>query len=121
MAQQAQAYALKLAKEKQMKHDPNNANGENLAWSWSSGGKGYTCKEATESWYSEVKHYPFSYPPMNMANNFGHFTQVVWKSTKRLGVGIAKYAGNTYVVARYSPPGNVFGQYSLNVGAPKKL
>ena len=50
LAQQAQAYALKLANIKQMKHDPNNADGENLAYIWSSGGSGYTCKEATEDW-----------------------------------------------------------------------
>ncbi|CAF4223576.1 unnamed protein product, partial [Rotaria sordida] len=46
----------------------------------------------------------------------GHFTQVVWRSTKKLGVGVA-YAdeGRTvYVVAQYSPPGNYQGQYQAN-------
>ena len=46
----------------------------------------------------------------------GHFTQVVWKDSKKLGVGIAvSSSGGVYVVARYSPPGNVMNQFAENV------
>ncbi|CAB4014963.1 Hypothetical predicted protein [Paramuricea clavata] len=46
-----------------------------------------------------------------------HFTQVVWSSTKKLGIGYAQSADgkDTYVVARYSPAGNFFGQFTDNV------
>lgn len=37
--------------------------------------------------------------------------QCMWKSTTRVGMGLAKDAkGGVYVVGRYSPPGNVTGQ-----------
>jgi hypothetical protein len=41
----------------------------------------------------------------------------VWSSTKKLGIGYAQSADgkDTYVVARYSPAGNFFGQFTDNV------
>ena len=36
----------------------------------------------------------------------GHFTQVVWRETKKLGLGYAQKNGRAYIVARYSPGGN---------------
>ena len=50
--------------------------------------------------------------------------QVVWKATKRVGVGIATKKDEngdiiTYIVARYSPPGNILGQFAANVEKSK--
>lgn len=47
----------------------------------------------------------------------GHFTQVVWKNSQKLGVGIA-FANNgnkAIVVANYDPPGNYQGQFPQHV------
>lgn len=45
--------------------------------------------------------------------------QEVWKATKKVGVAIAtKKDGvftNTYIVARYYPPGNILGSFGSNV------
>ena len=52
----------------------------------------------------------------------GHFTQLVWKSSTRLGIG--KASGKigdmfcTWVVGRYSPAGNVIGKFQENVIKP---
>jgi len=50
----------------------------------------------------------------------GHFTQLVWKNSQRLGVGIAFSYDHrqVFVVAQYSPPGNYEGQYQDNVSPP---
>lgn len=73
-----------------------------------------------EAWYNEVYEYDYyenfsltSGPP----SGSGHFTQVVWKDTERLGCGTK---GN-YVVCRYAPPGNyrtsrTYEDYEANVG-----
>lgn len=45
----------------------------------------------------------------------GHYTQMIWKTTTSVGCGLAtdSTTGNTYLVCRYSPAGNMSG-----VGVP---
>jgi len=71
--------------------------------------------EATDAWYDEIKFYSFNRPGFAMST--GHFTQVVWKGSEKLGVGFAITSdGNSiYVVAQYSPQGNYMGQFGQNV------
>jgi hypothetical protein len=46
----------------------------------------------------------------------GHFSQVVWRDSKELGVAVAKSrTGQIFVVANYSPPGNFIGSFAENV------
>lgn len=46
----------------------------------------------------------------------GHFTQVVWKDTKELGVAYARSkSGKIYVVANYEPAGNFEGSFATQV------
>ena len=47
----------------------------------------------------------------------GHFTQVVWKKTKKLGIAKARSpkSDKVIVVANYEPAGNWIGQYKDNV------
>jgi len=47
----------------------------------------------------------------------GHFSQVVWKSSRELGVGKAKTPDGrqVFVVCVYFPAGNYVGRYKENV------
>ena len=50
----------------------------------------------------------------------GHFTQVVWKDSRELGVGRAQTRdGKWLVVANYRPAGNFLGRFQDNVFPPK--
>lgn len=52
----------------------------------------------------------------------GRFTQLIWKGTSRLGVGISTHPfSNVYVVCNYEPRGNNEGQYTKNVLPPVKV
>lgn len=77
---------------------------------------------AIDSFYSEIKSYDFNNPGFSMQT--GHFTQLVWKSSIEIGVGIATYPDQTYqhrtvVCISYRPPGNYDGQYPENVLPPQ--
>lgn len=97
-----------------MYHRPNNKYGENIFWV-SAGSPDGTV--ATKAFYDEIKDYNFDNGGFSMAT--GHFTQVVWRGSKNLGIGIAKSGkGGTYVVANYDPPGNYYGQFKENVPRP---
>jgi len=114
----AKEWASKLAKEDSFEHRSNQELGENLFCSWSSNAKA-KCpgSKPVESWYSEMKNYTFGSEPTSLSS--GHFTQVVWKKTQKLGIAKAKTkAGKTIVVANYEPAGNWIGQYKDNVPPP---
>ena len=63
--------------------------------------------------YNEIKYYNFNRG--GFSSRTGHFTQVVWKGSTKLGVGIATRGSMVVVVARYSPAGNFMGRFAQNV------
>ncbi|KAF6211917.1 hypothetical protein GE061_012434 [Apolygus lucorum] len=80
-----------------------------------------TGQEVASYWYGAVRQYNyFKEPDVLHANvNAGHFTQMVWASTRKFGVGKASSrAGKILVVAHYWPPGNISGQFQDNVLPP---
>lgn len=71
-------------------------------------------KDPVDSWYDEIKQHKFGMEPRTTGT--GHFTQVVWKDCKELGIGVKKNAkGQVFVVCNYNPPGNYIGKYAQNV------
>lgn len=70
-------------------HRNNSPYGENIFCSWSSIPnsvvKGW---EPVEHWYSEGVNHSFGKEPATLRT--GHFTQVVWRDSRELGVGMAK-------------------------------
>ncbi|CAL1611214.1 unnamed protein product [Knipowitschia caucasica] len=108
ISKEATRYAESLASTRILKHSVESTRGscgENLAWaSYDQSGK-----DVTDRWYDEVKNYNFKRP--GFSSGTGHFTAMVWKSSKKLGVGKASAEdGSTFVVARYSPAGNITNQ-----------
>lgn len=119
LSKHAQKYAEKLANSCTFQHSGDPVYGENLYWAWSSD-PAFALKgaEAVDSWYEEsLQCYNYSHEPTDTES--GHFTQLVWKRSERLGVGLAKSsAGRHIVVIKYDPPGNYVGQYTANVMPP---
>ena len=72
------------------------------------GGAGVT------SWYDEIKDYDFQ-NHCSTGGVVGHFTQVVWKGSQYVGMGIGQNGNSYYVVANYYPAGNWVGQDAENV------
>ena len=69
---------------------------------------------ASVSWLSEKKDFLYS-KIGDTKNNFseiGHYTQMVWYGTPKVGIAYSKSkSGTVYVGARYYPAGNVTGQH----------
>lgn len=70
-------------------------------------------EEVTSQWYNDVSKYDFQ----RGLGEAGNFTQLVWISTTEVGYGKARSRDGSkcIVVAHYSPPGNVIGNYVQNV------
>lgn len=84
----------------------NGDYGENIA-------DGYqTVEEALYAWYNEGAIYR---PGMDFNSETGHYTQMCWKGTTKVGCA-AKKCGRGYMVfCQYLPRGNVRGQFQSNV------
>uniref|UniRef100_A0AAF5D732 SCP domain-containing protein n=2 Tax=Strongyloides stercoralis TaxID=6248 RepID=A0AAF5D732_STRER len=94
-----------------MAHDRrNNVNkwGKNLAM-----GSLSVAHFGVRRWYNEIKNYNFDNPKYK--KGIGHFTQLIWKKTLKVGFGVIERNGNIFVVCKYSPPGNYIGDFKENV------
>ncbi|XP_048578961.1 protein PRY1 isoform X2 [Nematostella vectensis] len=121
--QDAQAWATKIAVDKNPIHSAINTRpgqGENVAKRCQQVDMPFdeNCKLGVDLWYKESNNYDFQSPGYSPAT--GHFTQLVWKASTRMGIGRASYVMTTGIkcvvlVARYSPPGNVKLQFPQNV------
>ena len=70
--------------------------------------------------YDEVCDPGHNFRANRMDYGTGHFTQVVWKDTKELGIAYYDYIDKKkrpcrVTVARYRPPGNYGGRFLDNV------
>jgi len=138
LSQDAKDHAERLAAKgkylSQSDHDENTNDGENIGISCSSGSHP-SYDDVTDKWYSEEKDYDYDKgrlkdeclrnpAPASCHKAIGHFTQVVWKGSVKLGIGKATgRVGNwncTWAVGRYSPAGNTGGQFQKNVLRPSK-
>ena len=99
----AQKYAEHLASINKMVHSNNENYGENLYWCM---GRQINGADMTNSWYEEIHTYDFNIPVFK--SDSGHFTQVIWKESKKVGFGFAKSKdGGYFGVANYYPAGNI--------------
>jgi len=115
LAADAALWAKNMARKNRMYHSENdqrNGQGENLYMTTATDTES-SGRAAAQAWYEEIKDYTYS-PIGSGQNNFGaigHYTQMIWKTSTHVGMALAvSESGATYVVARYSPPGNFVGQ-----------
>jgi len=130
-------YAAQAASSCHFAHDLSPGGGgygQNIAMYGASnidqnGGAHAAAQAITDMWYySEVGLYPNgaygrSNPDMGGFHDWGHYTQVVWKSTTKIGCASKLCPAGTivggmaswYTVCNYYPPGNFGGQYGQNV------
>jgi hypothetical protein len=81
--------------------------GENLALGHS------TASDAVRDFYNEKHQYSYGSPGFSGAT--GHFTQLVWASSQKMGIGLGQCDGRNLYVFQYDPPGNVDRGYEANV------
>ncbi|KAF7493649.1 Pathogenesis-related protein 1 [Sarcoptes scabiei] len=110
--------AIELAKKDgtNFYHHDHMDVGENLAWNSQ---EPIDCRIPLQLWYDEWKIYNYQHPKINPQN--GHFTQMIWRSSRRIGCGQAISKGRnggTYTVCNYDPPGNWKNEELQNVSPP---
>ncbi|GJS04566.1 pathogenesis-related protein PR-1-like protein [Tanacetum coccineum] len=105
-------YAAMYAKQRQqdclLRHS-NGPYGENIFWG---SGNGWSPAQAAAAWVGERRWYAYRSNSCNGGQECGHYTQIVWKTTCRVGcakVTCAKGRG-VFMICNYDPPGNYIGE-----------
>ncbi|XP_066346615.1 pathogenesis-related protein PRB1-2-like [Miscanthus floridulus] len=105
----AQDYAAKRAGDCKLVHS-GGPFGENIFWG--SAGRAWSAADAVKSWVDEKKNYHLSSNSCDPGKVCGHYTQVVWRESTRIGCARVVCAANrgVFIVCSYDPPGNFNGE-----------
>ena len=122
LAVSAQAWAehLKQTNACKMRHSaPDGKYGENLFWasavSWTDGRKDLqkvSSKQVVEDWGSEKADYDYASNTCADGKMCGHYTQIIWRNTTKVGCGVAVCEDTQEQVwaCQYQPAGNWVGK-----------
>lgn len=124
----AQQHAEFLANNHRFEHSRNRFKGgiigENIACkviSLDPEANDYSADELIDVWYTEESQY--EYDGQSPKLSAGHFTQIVWKGTKVIGVGkaIDQKDSKVIVVVNYYPAGNILKRFRENVSEAARV
>ncbi|MDG2344132.1 MAG: CAP domain-containing protein [Flavobacteriales bacterium] len=109
IARSAKKWAIQLKnKGCAMKHSPSNYRegyGENIAWN---SGFEETPEGVVDRWASEKKDFNFKTKKCNGGwYPCGHYTQIIWQNTQRVGCAMVKCGNEEVWVCQYDPAGNM--------------
>jgi hypothetical protein len=113
LAAAAANYANELAATDRWQHSPWESRvgqGENL---WMGTHDAFTPREMVDGWLAERSlFHSGTFPNVSTSGSWhdvGHYTQLIWPGTDRVGCAVRSSADWDYLVCRYSGPGNVMG------------
>ena len=111
----AATYAQQMAFTGRFEHSDRKARrgiGENL---WMGTHGAYTIEAMVGAWTSEKRvFFPGIFPANSRTGNWidvGHYTQMIWPTTQRIGCALASTGRTDYLVCRYAPAGNIDGRW----------
>ena len=116
LARSAAVYAAKLARSGRFEHDKqvgvSPRQGENLFVGTRSA---YSYGDMIGLLIDERRFYkPGRFPDVSHSGSVwqvGHYTQIIWPTSQRVGCATASNRSSDYLVCRYLPAGNVVGTY----------
>jgi len=115
LASSARGYAEEMARTGRFEHAAQpmgpGRQGENL---WTGTRNAYRYDEMIGHWVAERRDFVnLPVPQFSRTGRWqdvGHYGQIVSRRTTEVGCALASSATDDYLVCRYAPPGNVFGE-----------
>jgi hypothetical protein len=120
LAADAARYAADMARSGQFRHSPRASrtipSGENL---WMGPRRLYGYEMMVGAFLDEKRltRIEGRLPDLSSTGRWqdvGHYTQMIWRATRRVGCALGEGANADYLVCRYFPAGNAFGKGPLD-------
>jgi len=105
LASVAQEWADRLMQNGQFVQSHNPKYGENL---YEISGAAATPANVIQAWAEEISDY--DYRSNSCRGVCGHYTQIVWNDTRKVGCAMARGDRREVWVCEYDPPGNWVGR-----------
>jgi pathogenesis-related protein 1 len=105
LAARAQDWANTLLARGEFIHHPKSPYGENL---FEIDGATASPEQVVEAWVAESRDY--DYPTNKCRKVCGHYTQIMWAASTKVGCGVARNSRREVWVCNYDPPGNYIGK-----------
>ena len=113
LAAGADRWAAELARTGRFEHSPRAlrpGQGENL---WMGTRGAYGVDQMVGSWIGEGRWFrPGVFPNVSRSGDWsrvGHYTQMIWRGSTRVGCALRSSARYDFLVCRYAPAGNIIG------------
>lgn len=108
LANYAAWYANQRRRDCALQHS-NGKYGENIFWG---SGIGWTPAQAVAAWIAEARWYNYWSNSCASGQQCGHYTQIIWGSTARVGCAKVNCFGGrgVFITCNYDPPGNYIGE-----------
>jgi hypothetical protein len=116
LAADARIWADALVQTNSFEHSPADPSdpevqGENL---WAGTPDAWSPEEMVGLWIAERRDYkPGNFPAVSKSGDLeqvGHYTQVIWRNTRKVGCALARGKAKELLVCRYAEGGNVIGE-----------
>lgn len=113
LAAGADRWAAELARTGRFAHSPSAlrpGQGENL---WMGTRGAFSVDHMVGSWVGEARWFrPGVFPNVGRSGDWsrvGHYTQMIWRGSTRVGCALRSSPRYDYLVCRYAPAGNILG------------
>ncbi|WP_321471235.1 CAP domain-containing protein [uncultured Paludibaculum sp.] len=103
----ARQWSRSLITSGQFRHRPAGRLGENL---FEIDGQRASPAFVVDSWASEAKDFDLRSNTCRAGAACGHYTQIVWRTTRKVGCAAGRRGPREVWVCYYDPPGNWVGE-----------
>jgi len=122
--------AQRLADQCKFQHDCSDCRrvqrfrvGQNIYQSFNTRSEKNDWTAAIDSWFNEIKIFPSSsVSNYKFASATGHYSQMMWAKTSRIGCGVTSFRSGRFIsrlyVCNYGESGNVLRQPVYRIGTP---
>lgn len=114
LAVAAASYGPALASLGRLQHSPRASRPGQRENLWRGTRGAFSPEQMVASWVEEKAYFqPGFFPYVSRTGNWidvSHYTQMIWRSTTRVGCATHARGNAEYLICRYSPPGNIDGK-----------